>query len=154
MMIGKKGKRLTQNQPAPFCTCLLCGETIKVTVWRKHLVIQHSMQGVPRFRDYFEDMVKQQCRCKICTKLIAKQDWSKHLLKKHHIGRKIIFSDYFKINNQLKSINYTKSIERNNGCFARGKSPIKKDWRCGDILEGPPKVNIIYNALCTNRRKH
>lgn len=142
MAIKKKEKHWAQTRPAPFCQCLLCGETMKVTIWRKHLAIKHSMQGLPRFQDYFDNEPKQQCRCKICSKLIPKKNWSEHLLKKHHIGKKIVFSDYFKINNHSSYKKLSQSLKPS------------KDWYCGDILNGPPKISIIFNALCTNRRKH
>lgn len=142
--MNKKNKH--PQKKAPFFKCKLCGELIKVTRWRKHLVINHHIGKLIKYQDYFTDDVKKKCRCNLCSKIYPKIGWRDHLLLKHKIGNDIEFRDYYISNHNTEN--------QTNKTVIRKVSSLKKDWRCGDILNGPPKTSIIYNAVCTNRRKH
>ncbi len=134
------------QKKAPFFKCKLCGKLIKVTRWRKHLALDHHIGKIIKYQDYFTDDVKKKCKCNICSKIYPKNVWREHLLLKHRIGRNIEFRDYYISNHDLEN-QTAKTVTNKISLF-------KKNWRCGDVISGPPPISIIYNAVCTNRRKH
>lgn len=149
----KKGKHVANSKPAPLFKCRLCGDVIKVTKWRKHLAIKHNMQDLPKYHDYFFNESNQQSKCKICSMVIAKKEWSDHLLTNHNIGKKVIFKDYFEKQNHAKD-SASKSFKVSKQWYDPDREPINKDWHCGDTLYGPPQVSVMYNAVCSKKRKH
>lgn len=141
-------KKIVHQGKAPSFECRLCGEFVKVTQWRKHLCYKHDMGELPKFHNYFTQTSKRNCCCKICGKSIREDKWREHLSNRHNIGKCLIFRRYF-INPR-----YSKTNLSNPEWYKPPKDPIEKDWHCGDVLDGPPRVSLIYNALCTNKRKH
>lgn len=144
-----KKKKQIHIKKAPSFKCRLCGEMIKVTVWRKHLAYFHNLGELPKFQDYIDEDSKGRCKCRICSTIVDSLSWRGHLAKRHNIGENWKFSDFY-----ISANTSTESANRQ-WYNPQKKIPlIESDWKCGEVVNGPPKVKIIYNALCTNRNKH
>lgn len=143
-----KKKQSSQRTKASSFKCILCGEMVKVTRWRKHLAFAHKLGDLPKYYEYFDNhnKKKETCKCRLCSKVISEQEWRSHLANIHGIGKNWRFRDYFinpkEVIRQIPSKVYEPPVK------------AESDWKCGDVLNGPPRIKIVFNALCTNRRKH
>lgn len=48
-----KSKKKARQKKIPDIKCRLCGETIQLTKWRKHLEYCHNVGDNPRMRDFY-----------------------------------------------------------------------------------------------------
>lgn len=143
-MKNKTKSKKTKNKER-LVKCKICGDVIDIKQWMKHLYTKHNIGEIFIYENYFYDNSKKKCRCKRCDQIIPKKDWRSHLSHVHNMGAK--FRAYFESPDTPVRKDYNEWYEHN-------RQPIHKDWHCGDVLSGPPRVTITYNALCTNRRKH
>lgn len=141
-MAKKKG----DSKPAPLVKCLICGETIKVTKWRKHLARFHDETVNPNFRDFFvllKSLSRSKIKCRLCGQVISLTNWEYHLRARHGLKNELRIKDFY--------INITSSILVANKSWYNPQ--VKEDLPCGTIVNGPPKVRIIYNSIFSNRKK-
>ncbi len=141
-MSQKKGN----TPPAPLVKCLLCGETIKVTKWRKHLARFHNVIDNPNFRDFYvllKSTSHSKIKCRLCNQIISLMNWEYHLRVKHGFRNEVRLKDFY--------ISTTASAEIANRNWYNPQT--EKDLPCGTIVTGPPPIKIIYNPIFSSRKK-
>lgn len=142
-----KTKKKGFTNPAPIVKCLLCGEGVKITKWRKHLGLHHGIAEPTAFKDYFVSYARGRgkVKCRFCGGIVRYADCLYHLRQHHDI-----ITEYVKIRDYFVS-NYVDVERVNRQWYNPGAScdgPV-----CGSVVNGPPKVRIIYNSIFSNRKK-
>lgn len=149
--MSNKSKRKPQQQKAPLVKCLICGNVIKITKWRKHLSRFHGISEPTSVREYyisFDTKKKYDVKCRLCGAVIKGSDWKWHLAKSHKVEEFPKYKDYF-----VKS---HCDIEKAQNKWYNPNKPLYEEttgWQCGTIVNGPPKITIIYNAAFSQRKK-
>lgn len=139
-------KRKGNSKPAPLVKCLVCGETIKVTKWRKHLARFHDKTDNPSFKDFFvvlNFLSRSKVKCRLCDQIISLTDWEYHLRVRHGLKNELRFKDFY--------------IDKNSSTQIANKSwynpQANEDLPCGTVVNGPPPIKIIYNSIFSSRKK-
>lgn len=152
-----KRKKVTQGTKtkAPLIKCLLCGKTIKITRWRSHLRRFHSEIDVEdvHLSDFYVVLkrpyldCKSQYKCRLCGQIVNALEWKWHLMFHHKQGFKVRFRDYY--------IECNGDLDRANRLWYKEGKPVESDFpTCGAVINGAPKIKIMYNAVCSNRKKY
>ena len=86
-------------------------------------------------------------KCRLCGEIMKITKWRKHLEYFHNVGLSPRMKDFFiGCNTDLET-----AQKQWYNPDKREKAPI--DYPCGTIVNGPPKVKIIYNPIFSNRKK-
>lgn len=91
-------KKKCDPKPAPLVKCLICGETLKVTKWRKHLARFHDEVDDPNFRDFFvilKHLSRSKIKCRLCDQVITLTDWEYHLRVKHGLKNDLRLKEFY-----------------------------------------------------------
>lgn len=139
-------KKKCDPKPAPLVKCLICGETLKVTKWRKHLARFHDEVDDPNFRDFFvilKHLSRSKIKCRLCDQVITLTDWEYHLRVKHGLKNDLRLKDFY--------IGQDSSTQIANKLWYNPQS--NEDLPCGTIVNGPPPIKIIYNSIFSSRKK-
>lgn len=108
--------------------------------------LHHDITEPIAFKDYFVSYAKwkDKVKCRFCGSIVASVDCYYHLRKNHDITKYVNINDYF--------VSDSVDIERvNRQWYNPGASC--EELVCGTVVNGPPKVKIIYNSLFSNRKK-
>lgn len=86
-------------------------------------------------------------KCRLCGEIIKVTKWRKHLEWCHKVGEKPKLRDFYVGCNvdlekaQREWFNPNKVQHEPTGL------------RCGTVVDGPPKIKIIYNSTFSSRKK-
>lgn len=139
-------KKKCDPKPAPLVKCLICGETLKVTKWRKHLARFHDEVDDPNFRDFFvilKHLSRSKIKCRLCDQVITLTDWEYHLRVKHGLKNDLRLKEFY--------IGQDSSTQIANKSWYNPQS--NENLPCGTIVNGPPPIKIIYNSIFSSRKK-
>jgi len=90
-------------------------------------------------------------KCRLCGAIIKITKWKKHLAVFHKVGNDPRFRDFFIHPNA----DLQKARKQWYDPDRKTKESTISGFKCGDKPNKYlPKVKIIYNAVCSNRRKY
>ncbi|WP_455623169.1 hypothetical protein [Parabacteroides sp.] len=150
MKSNKKNRTATHSRPAPLIKCLLCGEVLKLTKWKKHIARFHDIICESGFHNYFCVLdtgikIKDKCKCRLCGAIIKPSEWKYHLICSHNVGESPQFHQFF--------ISVDLDINAAQEKWYNPDSSTLHSVPCGTKINGGPEAKVIFNATFSNRKK-